>query len=57
MGRVLCMLRRHQWGPVQLDARRPYRICERCGKFEGSGKNGPDGYDGVPPQVIGGSSW
>lgn len=55
MGRILCLLRRHKWGPLQTDERRQYRVCDRCGKFEGSSKMGPDGYDEMPPQVIGGT--
>lgn len=55
MGRVLCILRRHKWGQVQIDERGRFRVCDRCGKFEGSAKMGPDGYDEMPPQVIGGT--
>ena len=56
MGRILCFFRKHTWGPLQLDERRPYRVCDRCGRFQGSSKMGPDGYDEMPPQVIGGTA-
>lgn len=56
MGRVLCILRRHRRGPAQFDERGRFRICDRCGKFEGSNRMGPDGYDEMPPPVIGGTA-
>jgi hypothetical protein len=49
VGRVLCLLRRHAWGPVKSDEAGPYRTCTRCHKVSGSHPLGPDGYDGMPP--------
>jgi hypothetical protein len=49
MGRILCLLGRHSWGPSKTDEAGPYRTCTRCGKFEKSSRIGPDGYDGMPP--------
>jgi hypothetical protein len=50
MGRLLCLLRRHAWGPLKSDEAGPYRTCTRCDKVEGSSPLGPGGYDAMPPQ-------
>ena len=49
MGRVLCFLRRHAWGPPKSDEAGPYRTCTRCHRVENSRRLGPGGYDGMPP--------
>lgn len=51
MGRLLCLLHLHAWGPVKQDEAGPYRTCTRCGSVRGSGKLGPDGYDRIPPPM------
>lgn len=51
IGRVLCLLHRHSWGPFQTDEEGPYRTCVRCGTFWNSHRLGPDGYDSMPPQL------
>jgi hypothetical protein len=55
VGRLLCLLRRHSWGPFTSDEAGPYRTCTRCGKFWNSHRLGPDGYDRMPPTPPGGS--
>jgi hypothetical protein len=54
MGRILCVLRRHQWSAVKTDEAGPYQTCDRCQKVKGSGPLGPGGYDSMPPQVVAG---
>jgi hypothetical protein len=51
MGRVLCLLHRHSWGPQQVDEAGPFQTCTRCRKVRGSRKLGPDGYDRMPPPM------
>lgn len=51
MGRLLCVLHLHSWGPRQMDEAGPYQSCTRCGKIRGSSKLGPDGYDAMPPPM------
>jgi hypothetical protein len=51
MGRLLCLLRRHAWGPVKTDEAGPYQTCTRCQKVRNSRRIGPGGYDAMPPQV------
>jgi hypothetical protein len=53
MGRLLCLLHLHSWGPQQVDEAGPFRTCGRCGKVRGSHKLGPEGYDAMPPDVPG----
>ena len=54
MGRLLCLLQRHAWGPPKQDETGPFQVCTRCGKVRGSSKVGPDGYDRMPPPLPGG---
>lgn len=49
MGRLLCLVRRHDWGPVKSDEAGPYRLCTRCHKVKGSHRLGSSGYDSMPP--------
>jgi hypothetical protein len=51
MGRVLCVLHLHLWGPQQVDEAGPFQTCTRCRKVRGSRKLGPDGYDRMPPPM------
>jgi hypothetical protein len=51
MGRVLCLLHLHAWGPPKVDEAGPFQTCARCGNVRGSSKVGPDGYDSQPPPM------
>jgi hypothetical protein len=51
MGRLLCLLQRHSWGPQQTDEAGPFQVCKRCRKVRGSHKLGPEGYDPMPPPM------
>jgi hypothetical protein len=51
MGRVLCLLHLHSWGPPKQDEAGPFQLCTRCGSVRGSSKRGPDGYDPMPPPM------
>jgi hypothetical protein len=51
--RILCLLQLHAWGPQKMDEAGRFQTCSRCGKYRGSSKLGPDGYDAMPPEVPG----
>jgi hypothetical protein len=54
MGKVLCMIRLHRYGPMTGDSAGRYRTCERCGKVRESHSQGPDGWEQVQRHTLGG---
>ena len=41
---LVCLVRRHAWGPWTGDQFGMYRTCSRCGKFHEAREQGPDGW-------------